>query len=82
MKEFEERLEHLDSGLNPVTVGSVEQLIKKLCAEHGVPLPILAKPLRYALTGQVNSPSVFALVALLGRDEVVRRVKLLRSIAV
>jgi len=72
-------VEHLGR-LEELTVGTVERVLKSVCIEHEIPLPVLAKPLRYALTGQVNSPSVYALVVLLGYDEVVRRINHLRSI--
>ncbi len=41
---------------------------------HGLGLGKVAGPLRAALTGQANAPSVFAVMAALGRDESLGRI--------
>ncbi len=65
--------------LDEVTRSSVEALIRKICSDEQVGLVALAKPLRFALTGSLESPSVFSLVELLGRDTVVDRVMALQG---
>jgi glutamyl-tRNA synthetase len=47
---------------------SVSALIKGVVARHGIKMPQLAMPLRVALTGQAQAPSVDALVALCGAE--------------
>ncbi|MCL5436610.1 MAG: glutamate--tRNA ligase [Candidatus Dependentiae bacterium] len=73
---FAERLLQLQH-CSPESVG---QLVKELCKEDGVPLAALAKPIRFALTGQLSSPSVYELVALLGAIETERRIARLRKV--
>jgi glutamyl-tRNA synthetase len=58
---------------------SLEQLIKAYCKEQNVPLANLGKPLRYALTGSYESPGIFELLALLGRNESMLRIERLMS---
>ncbi len=66
--------------LDEITKDSVETLVRKICADAGVGLVALAKPLRYALTGSLESPSIFALLEILGRDLVVERVTALQGV--
>jgi glutamyl-tRNA synthetase len=47
---------------------SVAALIKSVVARHGIKMPQLAMPLRVALTGQAQAPSVDTLVALCGTE--------------
>jgi len=65
--------------LEEVTPATVEPLIKGICKQQQVPLPALAKPIRFALTGSLHSPSVYALVALLGKEETIQRIEQLKS---
>jgi glutamyl-tRNA synthetase len=53
---------------------SVAALIKSTIAKHGIKMPQLAMPLRVALTGQAQAPSVDALVALCGKTMTQSRV--------
>lgn len=62
---------------DPVTV---ERLIKTICSERKVSIAALAKPIRYALTGALNSPSVYELVALFGIQESTARIARLRKV--
>jgi len=65
--------------LKEVTPATVEPLIKGICKQRQVPLPALAKPIRFALTGSLHSPSVYALVALLGTAETIQRIEPLKN---
>ena len=47
--------------------------IKAVMAEHGLKMPQIAVPLRVALTGKPQSPSIDALLEVMGREEVLRR---------
>ncbi|WP_334159277.1 glutamate--tRNA ligase [Oryzomicrobium sp.] len=56
------------------TAAAIGALIKEVVATHGAKMPKLAMPLRLALVGQTQTPSVDALVALFDRDMVVARI--------
>jgi glutamyl-tRNA synthetase len=48
--------------------------VKAVVAEHKLKLPRLAMPLRVMVTGEPQSPSIDAVLELLGRDEVLHRI--------
>ena len=50
-------------------------LIKETCAAHKLKMPQVAMPLRIMLTGEAHTPSVDAIMALIGREEVLRRLQ-------
>lgn len=50
-------------------------VIKQTCKEAGLKMPQLAMPLRVMVTGETQTPSIDAVMALIGRDETVRRIK-------
>jgi glutamyl-tRNA synthetase len=51
-------------------VPAIAALIKETVAKHGLKMPKLAMPLRILLTGQAQTPSVDAVVHLIGREKV------------
>ncbi len=53
----------------------LEAAAKAVSEASGVGLGKVAGPLRAALTGQTTSPSVFAIMAVLGRDESLHRIQ-------
>lgn len=57
------------------SVESVKALVKATLKECGLKMPHLAKPLRAMVIGTANAPSVDAVLHLVGRDEMVRRLK-------
>ena len=61
LKEFLAELSKSD-----LTKENVAALIKSTIGKHGLKMPQLAMPLRVALTGQAQAPSVDALVAMCG----------------
>ena len=48
-------------------------LMKQLLGAHGLKMPQLAIPLRVALSGKTQTPSIDAFLEVLGRDTVLRR---------
>ncbi|MNO03964.1 Glutamate--tRNA ligase [compost metagenome] len=48
-------------------------LIKTVLADRGLKMPQLAIPLRVAVTGQTQTPAVDAVLALLGKETVLKR---------
>ncbi|UJP01553.1 MAG: glutamate--tRNA ligase [Nitrosomonas sp.] len=51
----------------------IHQEIKAAAKEHDVKLPKIAMPLRVMVTGEVHTPSIDAVLALLGREETLAR---------
>jgi len=51
----------------------LSQAIKETIAQHAMKMPQVAIPLRVALLGQPQSPSIDAVLAVLGRDRVLER---------
>jgi glutamyl-tRNA synthetase len=79
--------QHLTDAVRPALQAFVEQcatiswtkaelsaLMKSTLAEHSLKMPQLAMPLRLLVTGQLQTPSIDAVLELFGRDEVVRRI--------
>ncbi|GGF52340.1 glutamate--tRNA ligase 2 [Terasakiella brassicae] len=71
-----ELLEQFVAGLETVsewTQENLENAAKALAESQEVGLGKIAQPIRVALTGSTVSPSVFEVMAVLGRDETVKR---------
>ncbi|HWB44882.1 MAG TPA: glutamate--tRNA ligase family protein, partial [Hyphomicrobiaceae bacterium] len=52
---------------------SLGAAIKEVIGVHGLKMPRLAIPLRVMLTGETQTPSIDAVLELIGREEVLRR---------
>jgi glutamyl-tRNA synthetase len=52
---------------------AINALIKETVAKHSLKMPKLAMPLRVILTGQAQTPSVDAVITLIGRDGVLEK---------
>jgi len=57
------------------TKEAIAALIKQVITEHAIKMPQLAMPLRLLVTGQLQTPSVDAVLALLGREVVFSRLR-------
>jgi len=55
------------------TKEAIAALIKQVITDHGMKMPQLAMPLRLTVTGQLQTPSVDAVLALFGRQVVLER---------
>jgi glutamyl-tRNA synthetase len=77
---------HLTAEVRPVMQALLEQLaatewvteaihgvIEQAVTSNGLKFPKVAMPLRVMLTGGAQSPSIDAVMALLGKDETLRR---------
>ncbi|WP_305046307.1 glutamate--tRNA ligase [Geoalkalibacter sp.] len=69
LKELISGLEELDLW-NVETIGGV---FNKILADHELKLPAIAQPVRVALTGGTTSPSIFDVIAVLGRETTLKR---------
>lgn len=58
---------------------AIAALIKETVAKHGLKMPKLAMPLRVILTGQAQTPSVDAVIALIGREGVLEKLAAYKS---
>jgi len=73
-----ERYQRLDA----FNEGSTEQLLRAFAEEKGVKAGALINGSRVALTGQGVAPSLFAVMAALGKERVVKRLGAASSIEV
>ncbi len=76
--QAQQLLVELCHALTTITVWDIESIsrtIKEVCSTHGVKLPVVAQPLRVALTGVTASPGVFELLYLIGQSEACMRIK-------
>ena len=55
-------------------IPSISAALKATLAAHNAKMPALAMPVRLALVGQTQTPSVDALIALFPKEEVLRRI--------
>ncbi len=55
----------------PWEAPAINALIKETVTKHGLKMPKLAMPLRVILTGQAQTPSVDAVIVLIGREKVI-----------
>jgi glutamyl-tRNA synthetase len=56
------------------SVAALEQAARALAEGEGLKLGQVAQPLRAAVTGAAQSPGLFEVMAILGRDEVLGRI--------
>jgi glutamyl-tRNA synthetase len=62
------------SSLDPFTIAGMEETLHAVVERHGGNLKV-HQPIRVALTGGTASPGLFEVMEILGRDEVVRRLR-------
>ena len=62
------------SALDPFTTAGMEETLHAVVERHGGNLKV-HQPIRVALTGGTASPGLFEVMEILGRDEVVRRLR-------
>ena len=63
------------SKLNTWTSEALDALIKETLSEHGIKMPMLGIPLRLAVTGQKQTPSIGAVLAIIGKTIVLERLQ-------
>ena len=61
------------SNLNDFTAATIEGALKELSVQKGLKLGKVAMPLRAAITGTTNSPSIFHVAEILGKEETLNR---------
>ncbi|NHR08423.1 glutamate--tRNA ligase [Chromobacterium haemolyticum] len=63
------------AGLDIWSAEAIHELFKPFCAEEGIKMGQLGMPLRVLVCGTTQTPSVDAVLALIGKDEVLRRLR-------
>ena len=71
MQRFADKLAQLDTW----TAESIHDLFKPFCDKENIKMGKLGMPLRLAVCGTAKTPSVDAVLALLGKDEVLKRIR-------
>ncbi|ULJ61330.1 glutamate--tRNA ligase [Wielerella bovis] len=71
MQRFADKLVQLETW----TAESIHDLFKPFCDEEGIKMGKLGMPLRLAVCGTAKTPSVDAVLALIGKEEVLRRMR-------
>jgi glutamyl-tRNA synthetase len=61
--------------VEPWTAATTEQVVRAFADQIGAKLGTVAQPLRAALTGRITSPGIFNVLAVLGRDESLARLR-------
>jgi glutamyl-tRNA synthetase len=75
LRELLPKLADLLDQVDPLDAASAEAALRGLAEEHGVKAGLLINASRVALTGQAVAPSLFEVMALLGRQRVVTRLR-------
>src|SRR5690606_21864822 len=52
---------------------TIQHIIKDTVKAHNIKFPAVAMPLRVMVTGETHTPSIDAVLELLGREETIRR---------
>ncbi len=63
------------SEVEPWDLSGIEAKIRAFCEAADLKLGKIAQPLRAALTGSTASPGIFEVMAILGKDEVIARIR-------
>lgn len=62
-------------GLSVFSHASVEAVFRSIIEKHGVKLGSLAQPVRVALTGGTESPGIFEVLEIVGREKTIKRIE-------
>lgn len=65
----------LEQNIQAWDVAAIKKIFESFCKGRSLPLPLVAKPVRFAITGLMESPSVYHMIELLGIDETVNRLQ-------
>lgn len=69
--EVKEGLQSLDTFIVP----EIEKVFSTLVGKHNIKLGNLAQPVRVAVTGKAESPGIFEVLQVLGKEKVLRRLE-------
>jgi glutamyl-tRNA synthetase len=63
------------SGISEFTHSSIETVFRSIIEKHGVKLGSLAQPVRVALTGGTESPGIFEVLEIVGKEKTIKRIE-------
>ncbi|PKL51896.1 MAG: glutamate--tRNA ligase [Nitrospira bacterium HGW-Nitrospira-1] len=63
------------SSLSEFSMSELESLFKSIVEKHGVKLGALAQPVRVAMTGGTESPGIYEVLDVLGKEKALRRLE-------
>jgi len=72
---LESYIQLLAQNKNLHTPFEIESITKPFIEENGLKFPQLFQPIRISLTGGTNAPSVYDIIAVLGIEETIKRIK-------
>ncbi len=62
-------------GVSEFSHASVEAVFRSIIEKHGVKLGSLAQPVRVALTGGTESPGIFEVLEIVGKEKTIKRIE-------
>ena len=71
LRELKEGIE----SISDFSVHELEKVFKSIVEKHGIKLGALAQPVRVAMTGGTESPGIFEVLEVLGRNKTVKRLE-------
>ena len=69
--ELKDNLQHV----NEFSHQELERVFKSIVEKHGVKLKDLAQPVRVAMTGGTESPGIFEVLEIVGKEEALKRIE-------
>ncbi len=63
------------SSMDDFSESKIEELFRAICEKHEVKLGKLAQPVRVALTGGTQSPGIFEVLDVVGKEKAIRRIE-------
>lgn len=61
--------------LEDFTSGNLQQVFKTVTERHNVKLSVVAQPLRVAITGRAESPGIFEVLEIIGKEKALKRIE-------
>ncbi|MBI1811715.1 MAG: glutamate--tRNA ligase [Nitrospirae bacterium] len=71
LKELKEGIE----SISDFSAHELEKVFKSIVEKHGIKLGALAQPVRVAMTGGTESPGIFKLLEVLGKEKTIKRLE-------
>ncbi len=74
-KELLKELKNSLETLNDFSASELEKVFKAIVEQHNIKLGSLAQPVRVALTGGTESPGIFEVIEVLGKEKTIKRLE-------
>jgi glutamyl-tRNA synthetase len=56
-------------------IDAIKNIIQNIAIKYELKLPLIMNPVRVLMTGQQNSPSIFEMISILGKEETIKRLQ-------